>query len=131
MTHRPRTWGAVLLVGAVLVLPAAGLADPPAVLQVIGVKLKGDLDTYVQKIKKGQAIAKRLGTAVPRAWRATLAGEDTGTIYVASEHKSLAAFAEAQAKLAADPEWQSFMKDLDQSGIRTVASNELLQELTP
>ncbi len=124
---------ALALVGAIsmaLALPVAA-ADRPVVLQVIGVKVTGDMDAYLQKIKEGQAIAKRLRTPVPRIWRSTLAGPDTGTVFIAVEHKNMAALAEAGAKLSADAEWQGFIKDLQKSGLRTVQSNSLLEEITP
>jgi hypothetical protein len=123
-----RMLGAAILIA--LVLPARGGAADKAVLQVIGVKLKGDLDTYLQKVKGAQPIAKRLGTPAPRVWRSTIAGPDTGTIFVAVEHKSMAALVEAQGKLSADSEWQNFMKDLDKSGLRTVESNSILEDET-
>ena len=43
----------------------------------------------------------------------------------------MAALAEAQTKLSKDPEWQSFIKDMEKSGLRTVQSNSLLEEITP
>ena len=83
---------ALALVGAIsmaLSLPVAA-ADRPVVLQVIGVKVTGDMDAYLEKIKKAQSISKRLGTPTPRVWRSTLAGPDTGTVFVAIEHKNMA-----------------------------------------
>jgi hypothetical protein len=124
---------AVVLAGTLsmgLSLPAAA-ADRPVVLQVIAVKVKGDMDAYLAMIKKGQAIAKRVGTPSLRVWRATLAGPETGTVFIAVEHKSMAALAEDQAKLAKDADWQTFMKDLQKSELRTVESNSLLEEITP
>jgi hypothetical protein len=124
---------ALALVGAIsmaLALPVAA-ADRPVVLQVIGVKVTGDMDAYLEKIKKAQSISKRLGTPTPRVWRSTLAGPDTGTVFVAIEHKNMAALAEAQTKLSKDSEWQSFLKDMEKSGLRTVQSNSLLEEITP
>jgi hypothetical protein len=93
--------------------------------------LTGDQDAYLQKVKKGQEIAKRLGVPTFRLWRATHAGENTGTVYLAIEYPSMAALAEAQAKGAADPEFQSFLKDMNKSGLRTITSSSLLQEITP
>ena len=124
---------AVILAGTLsmaLALPVAA-ADKPVVLQVIAVKVKGDMDAYLSMIKRGQAIAKRLGTPSLRVWRATLAGPETGTVFIAVEHKSMVALAEDQAKLAKDAEWQTFMKDLQKSELRTVESSSLLEEITP
>src|SRR2546426_1144659 len=121
---------AVILAGTLsmtLALPVAA-ADRPVVLQVIAVKVKGDMDAYLSMIKRGQAIAKRLGTPSLRVWRATLAGPETGTVFIAVEHKSMAALAEDQAKQAKDAEWQTFMKELQKSELRTVESSSLLEE---
>jgi hypothetical protein len=43
----------------------------------------------------------------------------------------MAALAESQAKATADPEWQSFLKDMNKSGLRTITSSSLLQATTP
>ena len=120
-----------LVIAMVLALPAAALADTRSVLQVIGVKVQGDFNTYIEKVKKLRDVSRRLGMPTFRIWRATLAGSDAGTIFVAVEHPSMAALAESTARLSADPEWQKVIKDLDKSGIRTVISNSLLEEVTP
>ena len=129
---RTQSLGLVLAILVVTVLPTAATAEQrPTVMQVIGVKVTGDQDAYLEKVKKGQQIAKRLGVPGFRMWRATIAGEDTGTIYLALEYPSMAALADAQAKTAADPEWQTFLKDMNKSGLRTITSSSLLQEFTP
>lgn len=47
------------------------------------------------------------------------------------EHASMTAFADDVSKLQADPGWQKAIKDLDKSGIRTVLSSSLMEEVTP
>lgn len=115
----------------VLALPAAA-ADAPKVLSVIAVKVKGDQSTYLQKVKQVDAIQKRLETGgTLRVWRATAAGQSTGTIYVGIEYANIEAYAKAVTKLQADAESTKLLKELDASGLREVISNSLLVEITP
>jgi hypothetical protein len=115
----------------VLAVPAVA-ADAPKVLSVIAVKVKGDQNAYLQKVKQLNAIQKRLETGgTLRVWRATAAGPNTGTIYVGIEYPSLEAYAKAATKLQADEESTKFLKELDASGLREVISNSLLVEITP
>ena len=129
---KSRSLRLVLVVSAVLPLLAASPVRARTVLQVLGIKVAAkDVDAYLEKVKSLQAVSRRLGLPAPRVWRSTVAGPDVGTIFVGIEHASLAAFAEDAAKLQADPEWQKGLKDLDKSGIRTVISNSLLEDVTP
>jgi len=115
----------------VLAVPAVA-ADAPKVLSVIAVKVKGDQSAYLQKVKQLDAIQKRLETGgTLRVWRATAAGQSTGTIYVGIEYPTLEAYAKAATKLQADGEATKFLKELDASGLREVISNSLLVEITP
>lgn len=117
---------------AITVVPlAAFAAGPPKVLQVIDVKVTGDRQAYYAKIKTLQGITKRLGLPSARVWRATLAGENTDTIYIATEYESLVAMADAQTKLQADAEASKLLSDIDASGIRTVTGRSLMVDDTP
>lgn len=124
--------GGVLVVSLmVLALPAAA-ADAPKVLSVLAVKVKGDQNAYLQRVKQLIAIQKRLETGVTmRVWRATAAGQETGTIYVGLEYANLEAYAKAISKAQADEEWNKVIKELDTSELREVLSNSLLVEITP
>ena len=106
-------------------------ADAPAVLQVISVKVTGDRQVYLGKIKTLQGITKRLGLPSARVWRATFAGESTDLIYIATEYPNLAAMADAQGKLTADAEASNLLHDIDASGIRTVVDRSLMVDDTP
>ena len=125
-----RRLAAMMVVGITLA-PAAALAAGPAVLQVISVEVKGDRNAYYAQVKSLQAVAKRLGVPAVRVWRASLAGEDADTIYIATEYESLAAMAAAQEKVQADAEWNKLLRALDASGIRTVVGRSLLVDDTP
>ena len=130
-TQRARCLLLAALFAATLLPVAAWAADPQAVLQVISVKVTGSRQAYLDKIKGLQGITKRLGLPAVRVWRATLAGENTDVIYVATEYASLAAMAEAQNKLTADAEWTKMIRDIDASGIRTVIDRSLMVDDTP
>lgn len=122
----------LLVLLAATVAPLAALAaDAPKVLSVITVKVNGSRQTYLEKIKTFQAIAKRLGLPAARIWRGTLAGTATDQIFIATEYENLAALAAAQAKLGADPEATQFARDMDASGMRTVLDRSLFVDDTP
>jgi uncharacterized protein YbaA (DUF1428 family) len=101
------------------------------VLVVLSVTVKGERQVYLDELKTFQAIAKRLGVPAFRVWRATLAGENTDVLYIATEYASHEAWAEANAKLTADPEAAKFTRDLDVSGTRTVIDRSLMVDATP
>ncbi len=130
-THRLGSLLFAVIFAATLVPMSARAADAQAVLQVIAVKVTGDRQVYLGKIKTLQGISKRLGLAPARVWRATLAGENTDVIYVATEYPSLAAMAESQGKLTADAEASKLLRDIDASGIRTVVDRSLMVDDTP
>jgi hypothetical protein len=100
-------------------------------LQAVLVRVKpGKLDAYLGEVKKLNAIQKRLGVeTVVRAWQASIAGENTGTVIVGLEYASLAAFADASTKTQNDGEWTSLIGGLD--GLRTLLSSGLYREIKP
>lgn len=123
----------LVLGGLMLLMGAARAADAPKVLNVIAVKAKGGQeDAYLEKVRKLQGIMKRLETGgTMRVWRATAAGQSTGTLYLGTEYANLEAFAKGMTKATADEEWQKLIGDLDASGMREVLGNSLMVEVTP
>jgi glycine/D-amino acid oxidase-like deaminating enzyme len=122
---------ALLACLASILSPALALAkDPPKVLVVVAVRAQ-DRQAYLEKVAALEAITRRLELPTARVWRATLAGEGTDTIYIATEYASAAAMAAAQQKLADDSEAQRFLRELDASGVRSVVDRRLLVEMTP
>jgi len=119
----------VLMLSALPALAAGG----PKVLNVIAIKVKaGEQDTYLKKVKALSGIMKRLDTGgTMRVWEATVAGDNTGTIYVGIEYPDLATFGAGMAKARQDEEWTKTVKELDKSGLREVRANSLLTEITP
>ena len=124
---------ALLTLLAVLVgLPAvsAAQAEGPAVRQVILVEVQpGQLGAYLQRNAQALAIRRRLGVPASRIFQAAFAGPNTGTISIVIDHPSLAAFAANNAKRQADPEWQSWIEELNKAGISRLVSNSLLVDL--
>lgn len=114
-------------------LPVAALAaDSPKVLQVITVEVTaGNRQAYLDKIKVLQGITKRLGQPSARVWRATLAGENTDAIYVATEYQNMTALAAGQDALTGDAEGAKLLRDLEASGIRKVVDRSVMVDETP
>lgn len=110
-----------------LTLSAQAFAAHTTCLRVISVKTD-NVAAYMQQLEKGQAMLKRLGVQTTlRIWRATFAGPNTGTVIVSQEYPTFAAFAEAQAKTAADAEFSAWLANLDK--VRTITSDSLYREL--
>jgi hypothetical protein len=121
-----------IVVAAAFALPVTmQAAEPQKVAAVISVKVTGDRQVYLGKIKTLEAINKRLGLPTARVWRETMAGEATDTIHIVTEYPSHASWAEGTGKLNADPEGSKLIRDLDASGIRTVLGRSLMVDDTP
>ncbi len=103
-------------------------AEAP-VLRVVVLETS-DADAYVESIERGKAILKRLDSSgVLRVWRARFAGPDSGNVMVSIEYPSMAAFAKDDSKIAADSEYQVWLRGLDK--LRKVVSDSLYGELKP
>ena len=124
-----RTLRRGLLAGAAAaaLLPLAATAAPPKVTIVVAARAK-EKQAYLDKLSAYEAATERLGLPRARVWRATLAGEGTDLIYVATEYESSAAWGAAQQKTAADPEASRLLREIEASGVRTVVSRSLLVE---
>ena len=108
-----------LVASAAAPLPAA----EPVVLRVVVVQTEQP-DVYLAEIERGRALLKRIGNvSALRVWRARFAGPDAGTIVVSVEYPSLAAFAADDARAAASPEVQAWLRGLEK--IRKVVSDSL------
>jgi hypothetical protein len=126
---RRQTFAGVL--GLVLALGiSTGATAQNAVLQAVAVQVQsGQLDTYLKRVKSLQGVMERVGGAgTLHAWRATLAGQASGTVFVAIEYPSLAAYAESTSKVQADAEWKKLIAGLDD--IRTVQSSGLYRSIS-
>ena len=119
---------AVALVG----VPDVSLAaDPPPISQVVIIDTNGQADLLLSYAKTNEAIFKRLGIKARRRYlRATLAGEQSGSVAVVIEYANLGAMAAAQAKLQDDKEWQAYIDKITESDL-SVQSNAIWADITP
>lgn len=122
-----------IVTGFALGVAATGAtAEPRPVLSVITVKVKGDQEAYLQKVKQLNAISKRVESGgTIRVWRAMVAGADSGLIFVGIEYANLEAYAKGTVKTRGDAEYQKLLKALDEGGTREVVAASLLEEITP
>ena len=115
----------VVLAGSSMVAVAA----EPVVLRVLVIE-SDNIDGYLKELDKSQAMRKRLGSqSVIRVWRARFAGDNAGAVVVSVEYPSLEAMARDEAKGAADPEWSTWLKNLEK--MRKIVSDSLYTELKP
>jgi hypothetical protein len=118
-----------LIVGLALMLGllvSAGTAQA-AVFRVVVVEVS-DTAMYMKEIDNLRAAIKRLNVdGTIRVMRARFAGEESGAIVVAVEYKDMAAFAAADAALAADADNLATMRRIE--ALRKIVSDSLYQEL--
>ena len=115
-------------------VPSTAMAqmEAPNVAQVTVVQIDGvNLDAFMERIKKAQAIWKELGMPAFRAWQSTLAGPNTGAVVFVTLYDDNVAWAKAQQKLAASAKWQKWIDDLQGWGETTISSSSLQTEITP
>ena len=108
---------------------AATFADGHTTLRVVTVSTS-DVEAYVAELGKGkQMMAKLTPKMVMRAWQATFAGQETGTVIVSLEYPgSLSAFATAWEKTLADQKMADWLKGL--GDLRKLVSDSLYRELS-
>ena len=107
----------------------ASFADGHTTLRVVTVSTS-DVDAYVAELGKGkQMMAKLTPKMVMRAWQATFAGQETGTVIVSLEYPgSISAFATAWEKTLADKDMAAWLKGL--GGMRELVSDSLYREIS-
>jgi hypothetical protein len=123
----------VFLWAAALLLATAPQvrAEPPAIVTVISVKVKGDGSAYLKKLQEGKPIMMRLGAKSYRVFRAAIAGEETGRIISVSEYENAEAFGKARAKRADDEAFKKWLSDLQSSNVSEDVHASLLEEVQP
>jgi hypothetical protein len=120
----------LLLIAAVVFASSLLVSTARAtVLRVLIVQTE-DAAAYVKQIEQGQALLKKMGSpSILRVWRARFAGDSAGAVVVSIEYPDMVTFANEDKKVAADPEYQAWLKGLNK--IRKVVSDSLYEELTP
>ena len=113
---------AMLLTGIALLsvcLPAPSQATDQnrPVLDVIVADANGDVDGFLDRMKRIQGIAKRLNLpATLRVFQGTFAAEKNGEIHLYWELPSFIAFAEAETALHDDAEFLAILEEMDAAG---------------
>ena len=110
---------------AIAAVLALTLAAPEAwatdqnrpVRDMIIVDVNGDLEGFLDRMKRIEGVAERLGLeAELRVFCATFAGPKTGEVYLTWELPSFIAFAEAETALHNDAEFLEILGELDAAG---------------
>ena len=102
-----------------VVLPSSSLATDQnrPVLDVIVVDVNGDLDGFLDRMKRIQSVAMRLNLpAKLRIFQGTFAAEKNGEIHLYWELPSFIAFAEAETALHDDAEFLAILAEMDVAG---------------
>ncbi len=87
------------------------------VMDVLIADTNGDLDGFLDRMKRLEGAAKRLGLpAKLRVFRSTFAAEHNGEIIVYWELPSFVAFAEAETALHEDAEFLAILDELAAAG---------------
>ncbi len=112
----------LLITGVALLctcLPAPSQAtdqDRP-VLDVIIVDVNGDVEGFLERMKRLQGVAKRLNLpATLRIFQGTFAAEKNGEIHLYWELPSFIAFAEAETALHNDEEFLAILDEMGAAG---------------
>ena len=125
----------MLITGVALLctcLPAPSQAtdqDRP-VLDVIIVDVNGDVEGFLERMKRLQGVAKRLNLpATLRIFQGTFAAEKNGEIHLYWELPSFIAFAEAETALHNDEEFLAILDEMGAAG-QSFKSELLTIEIT-
>jgi hypothetical protein len=100
------------------------------VLDVIVVEVNGDLDGFLERMQRIQAVAKRLKLAANlRVFQSTFAADKTGEVHLYWELPSFLAFAAAETALHNDSEFLAILEEMDEAG-QSFSSELLSIEIT-
>ena len=87
------------------------------VLDVIVADVNGDVDSFLDRMKRLQGVARRLNLpATLRVFQGTFAAEKNGEIHLYWELPSFIAFAEAETALHNDEEFLAILEEMDAAG---------------
>ncbi len=88
-----------------------------AVRDVVVADVNGDLDGFLDRMKRIEGVAARLGLdAKLRVFQATFAGSQSGEIYLYWELPNFIAFAEAETALHDDAEFLAILEEMGEAG---------------
>lgn len=112
----------IIVVGIILLAacyPASSHATDQnrPVLDVIIADVNGDLEGFLDRMQRIQAVADRLDLpATLRVFQGTFAAEKNGEIHLYWELPSFIAFAEAETALHNDDEFLAILDEMDAAG---------------
>jgi len=114
------------LMGLIAALMYFGVANA-STLRVVVVQTS-DVAAYTKGLEEGKALLKSKGSQGNiRAWVATYAGPETGTVVVSVEYPSLEALAKDYALMRNDADLRTWLQNLGK--IRKVVSDGIYEEL--
>ena len=107
----------VALLCTCLSAPSQATDQDRPVLDVIIVDVNGDVEGFLERMKRLQGVAKRLNLpATLRIFQGTFAAEKNGEIHLYWELPSFIAFAEAETALHNDEEFLAILEEMDAAG---------------
>jgi hypothetical protein len=107
----------VALLCTCLSAPSQATDQDRPVLDVIIVDVNGDVEGFLERMKRLQGVAKRLNLpATLRIFQGTFAAEKSGEIHLYWELPSFIAFAEAETALHNDEEFLAILEEMDAAG---------------
>lgn len=107
----------VATLGVCVSLTSSATDQNRPVLDVIVVDVNGDLEGFLDRMKRIKGVAERLGLpARLRVFQSTFAAEKSGEIHLYWELPSFIAFAEAETALHNDAEFLAILAEMDAAG---------------
>ena len=107
----------VLMLVCAIPINAAATDQNRPVLDVIIVDVNGDLDGFLDRMKRIKGVADRLNLpATLRVFQGTFAAEKNGEIHLYWELPSFIAFAEAETVLHSDDEFLAILEEMGEAG---------------
>jgi len=108
---------AIALVFVCLPAPSQATDQNRPVLDVIVADVNGDLEGFLDRMKRIHGVAKRLDLpATLRVFQGTFAAEKNGEIHLYWELPSFIAFAEAETALHNDEEFLAILDEMGAAG---------------
>jgi len=120
----------IVIFAMCLPAPSRATDQNRPVLDVIIVDVNGDVDSFLDRMKRIQGVARRLNLpATLRVFQGTFAAEKNGEIHLYWELPSFIAFAEAETALHNDEEFLAILGEMDAAG-QSFKSELLTIEIT-
>ena len=120
----------IVLFASCLPAPSPATDQNRPVLDVIIVDVNGDVDGFLDRMKRIQGVAERLDLpATLRVFQGTFAAEKNGEIHLYWELPSFIAFAEAETAMHNDEEFLAILGEMDAAG-QSFKSELLTIEIT-